>query len=195
MESTPMAPRPNLPDLTPVYDVANREARRLCRSLRLPRHEQDDIQQDLLADFLRRLPAYDPAKAELAAFATVCMRHAGTRIARRVRTERANRHPLSLEGILPGTEGMTLGCTIGNADSYAAWCGQPTDDIAALERRLDLARAGEDIDPDDYPLCVALTEHTPHEFGEQGTMPRMRIYRRIREMRLRLLAAGLGPVA
>lgn len=189
-----MAPRPHLPDLTPVYDVANREARRLCRSLRLPRYEQEDVQQDLLADFLMRLPAYDPAKAELAAFAMVCMRHAGTRIARRVRAERRTRHPLSLDDVVPGTEGMTLGSTLSAADSYAAWCGQPTDDIAALERRLDLARAGEEIDPADHPLCAALTEHTPHEFGELGTMPRMRIYRRIREMRLRLLAAGLGPV-
>lgn len=190
-----MAPRPNLPDLTPVYNVANREAHRLCRSLSLPRHEQEDIQQDLLADFLTRLPAYEPDKAELAAFAMVCMRHAGTRIAHRVHTERRARHPLSLDDVLPGTEGMTLGCTLGNADSYGAWCGQPTDDIAALEVRLDLARAGEEIDPGDYPLCAALTERTPHEFGEQGTMPRMRIYRRIREMRLRLLSGGLGSVA
>jgi DNA-directed RNA polymerase specialized sigma24 family protein len=72
-----MAPRPNLPDLSPAYEIASREARRLCRSLSLQRHEQEDIQQDLLADFLTRLPAYDPAKAELAAFAMVCMRHAG----------------------------------------------------------------------------------------------------------------------
>lgn len=190
-----MARLPRLPDLSPIYDVANREARRLCRGLGLPRHEQEDIQQDLLADFLTRLPAYDAAKAELAAFAMVCMRHAGTRIARRVRAERRTRHPLSLDDVLPGTEGMTLGSTLGNADSYGAWCGQPTDDFAALERRLDLARAGEEIDPGDYPLCAALTEHTPHEFGERGTMPRMRIYRRIREMRLRLLSAGLGSAA
>lgn len=195
MESAAMAPRLNLPDLSPVYEIATREARRLCRRLSLPRHEQEDIQQDLLADFLTRLPAYDPAKAELAAFAMVCMRHAGTRIARRVRAERRARHHLSLNDVLPGTEGVTLGSTLSTGDSYAAWCGQPMDDIAALERRRDLARAGEDIDPDDHPLCAALTEHTPHELGELGTMPRMRIYRRIREMRLRLLAAGLDSVA
>ena len=190
-----MAPRLNFPDLTPIHSVANREARRLCRSLGLPRQEQEDIQQDLLADFLTRLPAYDPAKAELAAFAMVCMRHAGTRIARRVRAERASRHPVSLDAVLPGTEGMTLVCTLSAADGYSAWCGQPTDDIAALERRLDLARAGEAIDESDHPLCAALTEHTPHELGAQRTMPRMRIYRRIREMRLRLLTAGLGSAA
>lgn len=190
-----MSTPPNLPDLSPVYSLAAREAHRLCCGLSLPRQEREDIQQDLLVDFLIRLPAYDPAKAELAAFAMVCMRHAGTRIARRIRSERATRHPLSLDDVLPGTEGMTLGSTLGNADSYAAWCGQPTDDIAGLERRLDLARAGEEIDPVDHKLCAALTEHTPHELGEQGTMPRMRIYRRIREMRLRLLSAGLGSVA
>lgn len=190
-----MQASPRIPDLTPVYRLASREAARLCRSLGLPRHEREDIQQDVLADFLTRLPSYDPAKAELAAFAMVCMRHASTRIARRVHAERQARHHLSLDDVLPGTEGMTLGSTLGTADSYESWCGQPSDDIASLERRLDLMRGGEAIDPDDHALCAALAEHTPHEFGELGTIPRMRIYRRIREMRLRLLTAGLGSVA
>lgn len=183
---------PSILDLAPVYALATREARRLCRSLGLPRHEREDIQQDLLVDFLTRLSAYDPAKAELAAFGLVCMRHAATRIARRIRSERMARYPLSLDDTLPGTEGMTLGSTLGNADGYGAWCGQPSDDIATLKRRLDLTRAGEAIDPDDHSLCTALTEHTPHAFAAQGVMPRMRIYRRLGEMRLCLLAAGLG---
>lgn len=184
-----------VPDLDRVHRLATREARRLCRSLRLPLQEQEDVQQDLLVDFLARLRAFDPAKAELEAFAMVCFRHAGACIARRVQRERAGRHPAALDDVLPGSDGLTLGDTIAEGDSYAAWCGQPTDAIATLERRLDLERAATTIDPGDHPLCAALSEHTPHEFGEQRTMPRMRIYRRIREMRLRLLAAGIRSAA
>ena len=157
--------------------------------------EREDLRQDLLLDFLARLPAFDPSKAALPAFAMVCFRHAGFRIARRVTAERATRLPRSLDDVLPNTAGLTLGATIGEADGYAAWCGQSTDAIAALERRLDLERAAGVIAPEDFPLCAALSEHTPHEFGEQKTMPRMRIYRRIREMRLRLLAAGIPSAA
>ncbi len=189
----PVSPR--LPDLTQVYTLAKREARRLTRSLRLPVHEADDLRQDLLVDFLGRLPAFDPAKAELAAFAMLCFRHAAGRIARRVYQERAERHAVSLDDIIPGTEGLTLGATISESEGYAAWCGQPTDAVAELERRLDLDRAAAAIDAADHPLCAALSQHTPHEFGEQRTMPRMRIYRRIREIRLRLLAAGIPSAA
>lgn len=191
----PMAQTPRLPDLAPVHCLAAKEAKRLCRTLHLPEHEREDLRQDLLLDFLVRLPAFDAGKADLPAFAMVCFRHAGSRIARRVTAERAARHPRSLDDAIPNIDGLTLGDTIAEADGYAAWCGQSTDAIATLERRLDLERAAYAIDPEDHPLCAALSEHTPHEFGEQKTMPRMRIYRRIREMRLRLLAAGIPSAA
>ena len=190
-----MAHSPSLPDLAPIYRLATHETRALCRSLRLPAHEHDDIRQDLLVDFLTRLPNFDPGKAELGAFARVCFRHEAARIGRRVLRERAARHKLSLDDVLPGSDGLTVADMIAEGDGYAAWCGQPTDAVASLERRLDLARATEAIDPEDHALCAALSEQTPHEFGEQRTMPRMRIYRRIREMRLRLLAAGIPSAA
>ena len=190
-----MAQSPRLPDLAPVHCLAAKEAKRLCRTLHLPEHEREDLRQDLLLDFLARLPAFNPTKADLPAFAMVCFRHAGSRIARRVTAERAARHPRSLDDALPNTEGLTLGDTIAEAEGYGAWCGQSTDAIAALERRLDLDRAAGTIDPDDHPLCTALSTQTPHEFGETGTMPRARIYRRLREIRLSLLAAGIPSAA
>lgn len=191
-----MARSPCFPDLAPIYRLAEQEARRLCRGLGLPAQEREDLRQDLLTDFLARLPAFDPAKGALEAFARICFRHAATRIARRVQRERAGRHPLSLDDALPGGDGLTLGDTLGEADGYAAWCGQPTDAIAALERRLDLERAAAAaLDPEDHPLCAALAEHTPHALGERRTMPRARIYRRLRELRLRLLATGIPSAA
>lgn len=190
-----MSISPRLPDLHPIYRLATQEARRLGRSLRVTAHEREDLRQDLLVDFLIRLPAFDPARADLEVFAMVCFRHAGSRIARRVLRERAGRHPVSLDDALPGGEGLTVVDTIREADGYGAWCGQTTDAAAVVERRLDLERAASAIDPEDHSLCAALSQHSPHEFGEQKTMPRARIYRRIREMRLRLLAAGIPSAA
>lgn len=190
-----MASRPNLPDLAPAHHLAGVAASALCRSLGLPPEDREDFRQDLLVDLLTRLPAYDPARGEFGAFARVCIRNAAALIAGKARRHRAARHPRSLDDVVPDTEGLTLGDTIAEADGYGAWCGQSTDAIGALERRLDLERAAGAIAPEDYPLCAALSAHTPHEFGEQKTMPRMRIYRRIREMRLRLLAAGIPSAA
>ena len=142
-----------------------------------------------------RIPSFDPSRAEIVVFARVYFRHEAARIARRVFRERATRHLLSLDDVVPGTDGLTLSDLIAESDGYGAWCGQPTDAIASLERRLDLERAADAINPEDHPLCAVLAEQTPHEFSEQRTMPRARIYRRIREMRLRLLAAGIPSAA
>ncbi len=67
--------------------------------------------------------------------------------------------------------------------------------VAALERRLDLDRAGAVLDQRDHCICAALTQCTPHELGQQGLLPRSVLYRRIGEMRLRLLAAGIAVAA
>ncbi|MGE4043558.1 MAG: sigma factor [Acetobacteraceae bacterium] len=190
-----MAINPSLPDLTPAYRLADAAAHSLRRSLRLPVEDRDDLRQDLLVDLLARVPAYDPAKGEFGAFVRVCIRHAASRLGGKIRRERTMRHSVSLDDVIPGSDDLTLGDTISEGDGYGAWCGQSTDAIAVLERRLDLERAGTAIDPEDHPLCSALSEHTPHEYSVTGAMPRARIYRRIAEMRLRLLAAGIPSAA
>jgi DNA-directed RNA polymerase specialized sigma24 family protein len=190
-----MAQRPCFPDLTPAYRLADAAAGAMCRSLGLPPDERDDLRQDLLVDLLTRLPSYDAARGEFGAFARVCIRHAATRLARKAKRDRAARHPNGLDDPLPGQEGVTVGAGVSEGEGYSAWCGQPTDAVAALERRLDLERAGAAIDAGDLPLCGALSRQTPHELGKGGTIPRARIYRRITEMRLRLLAAGVTSAA
>jgi RNA polymerase sigma-70 factor (ECF subfamily) len=185
----------NPADVSALQRIATEEAMRVCRGLGLAPQDRADLRQDLLADLLSRLPAYDPAKGTLGAFARVCLRHAACRIAQKHRQQRRVAKTVSLDEPLPGGVGLTLADVLSEADGYAAWCGQQTDMTAALERWLDLERAGSAIDPEDHPLCAALTTATPHEVAAQGAMPRARIYRRIREMRLRLLAAGIPSAA
>ncbi|MBW8269992.1 sigma factor [Caldovatus aquaticus] len=187
----------SLADLALLHPIAERAARRVCRIARLPAQEREDIRQDLLLDLLTRLPAFDPARGSLAAFATVCFRHRGIRLAARLRRERDGRHPASLDAPIAGADGeeVSLAELIPESEGHAAWCGQPTDRIAALERRLDLGRAGAALDERDHPLCAALAEHTPHELGRRGPLPRSVLYRRIAEMRLRLFAAGIAAAA
>ncbi|MBI1187362.1 MAG: hypothetical protein GC206_08550 [Alphaproteobacteria bacterium] len=182
-------------DWRSIQRLAQHEARRLRRSLGLPVHDLADLRQELLVDLIARLPAYNPAKAEIGAFARVCFRHAALRIAAQHARRRRAARTVFLDDPLPGAEGLTLADLLTEGESYAAWLGQPTDPIAALERRLDLEGAAAVISPEDFALCAALGRHTPHELGAQGGMPRMRIYRRIRELRLQMLAAGIPSAA
>ena len=79
--ASPRSPRP----LFPEADVA---AARLRRRLRPAACDHDDLRQELLVDLIRRLPAYDPARGSLGAFANVVLRNQATRIAARVMRER-----------------------------------------------------------------------------------------------------------
>ena len=183
----------SLADLSRLHPIAAREARRVCRIARMPAHEIEDVQQEMLLDLLGRLAAFDPSRGSLEAFATVCFRHRGIRLAERFRRERAARSDRSLDAPLPNAddERLTLAEIVPESEGYAAWCGQPTDASAAAERRLDLARASAALDARDHPICTALAHCTPHELGRRGPLTRSVLYRRLQEMRLRLLAAGL----
>ena len=57
-------------DIETIIREADAAARRLRRKLCLPVCEREDLGQDLLVDLLRRLPAYDPARGSIGAFAT-----------------------------------------------------------------------------------------------------------------------------
>lgn len=189
-----MSPSLSLADLEPLHRLADQHARRLCRSLRLAAHELEDVRQDLLTDLLARLPDYDAERGDLRGFAATCFKHRVARLALWHRRERAGRADFSLDDPLPGDEGMTIGAALAEDAGYGAWVGQPTDRIAMLERRLDLERAGQALSPDDMPLLAALARGDAHAPAQAG-LSRTTAFRRVHEMRLRLLAAGVSSAA
>jgi hypothetical protein len=190
-----MPAAPTCAHLDSLNRLADAVARNLRRRLRLPRHEQEDVRQDLLADFLVRLPAYEPARGDLLAFAMTCFRHRASRLANRHRREREVRADLSLDDPLPGGEGLTVGGALTEDAGFSAWLGQPTDRIAALERRLDVERTADAaLLPADLPLCAALVRGEARAPAAVG-LSRTTAFRRMREMRLRLMAAGVSSAA
>ena len=188
-----MLTRLSLADLDLIRPIAKSQASRLRRTLGRPGHEQEDMEQDLLLDLITRLRSFDPARGTLAAFATICFQHRAARLATRLRREKRERHDATLDDAVPGQEEpLTLADIIPESEGYAAWCGQATNAVAALERRLDLDRASALLDERDHSICASLCHATPHEVGRQGPLPRSVLYRRIREMRLRLLIGGIS---
>ncbi|GGO15901.1 hypothetical protein GCM10007972_24470 [Iodidimonas muriae] len=181
-------------DLQILLREADSAARRLVRKLRLPRAELDDVRQDLLADLTARLPAFDPARGALGAFAGIILRNQGTRIADRVRRERRlyGAVPVSLDEALPDGDGATRGDLIAEGDGLAAVLGQPADAFAEVERRLDVERGLGALAPDDGVLCAALSRTTIDQLAALGRGARSSLYRRVRDIRLTLLTAGIA---
>ncbi|GAB4119068.1 MAG: hypothetical protein Kow00104_01260 [Rhodothalassiaceae bacterium] len=180
-------------DLQILLREADSAARRLVRKLRLPRADLDDVRQDLLADLIARLPAFDPARGALGAFAGIVLRNHATRIAARVTRERRmyGAVPVSLDEILPGSDGATRGDRVAEDEGLAAVLGQPTDAFADVDRRLDVERGLGALGPDDGVLCAALSRTTIDRLAAQGRGARSSLYRRVRDIRLALIAAGI----
>ena len=189
-----MPPSLSLTYLEPLHRLADKHARRLCRSLHLPAHEAEDLRQDLLTDLLARLPDYAAERGDLRGFAATCFKHRAARLALWHRRERASRADVSLDDPLPGGEGLTVGAALAEDAGYGAWVGQPTDRIAMLERRLDLERAGQALSPDDMPLLAALARGDANAPAQAG-LSRTTAFRRVQEARLQLLAAGVSSAA
>lgn len=180
-------------DLQILRHEADIAARRLVRQLRLPRADLDDVRQDLLADLIARLPAYDPGRGRLGAFAGVVLANRATRIANKVQRERrlSGAAPVSLDETVPGSDGLTRGDLIAETDGLPALWGQPVDGFADAERRLDVERGLGSLDPADGALCAALSRTTVDRLAASGHGARSTLYRRVEDIRLALMALGM----
>jgi len=181
-------------DIETIIREADVAARRLRRRLRLPICDRADLGQELLVDLLRRLPAIDPTRGTIGAFAGLVLRNQSSRIAMRIHRQRRAQGGtvLSLDApIAGGTE--PLGCQLTEADGLAAWHGQGLCPAEDAELRHDLARALGDLPEDARLFCAALGQCPLRDLVARGVGSRTALYRRTSELRLDLTARGLGP--
>lgn len=180
-------------DLQILLHEADIAARRLVRQLRLPRADLDDVRQDLLVDLIARLPAYDADRGTLGAFAGAILYNRATRIANKAKRERRmyGATPISLDEVIPESDGLTRGDLIAKADGLSALFGQPADAFVTAEVRLDVERGLGSLEPADGALCAALSRTTVDRLAASGHGARSSLYRRVKDIRLALTAIGV----
>lgn len=180
-------------DLQTILEEANAAARCLSRRMLLPPGDLADIRQELLADLIARLPAFDRARGTIGVFAGMVMANRATRIARTVNRERRlfGAVPMSLNEIVPNSDGACRGDLVAEEDGFAAFLGQSVDAFGESDRRIDVERGLGTLDANDKSLCAALSRNTVDRLVDAGHGARSSLYRRINEIRLVLTAAGL----
>lgn len=180
-------------DLRTILYEADAAARRLLRQLRLSRSDLDDLRQDFLVDLIARLPAFDRERGSLGAFAGVVMANRATRLTQKVKRQRQlhGATPISLDDHILDSDGAARGDLIAEEDGLPACLGQPVDAFAAIDRRIDVERGLGALDPNDAKLAAALSHLTVDELAGRGPASRSGLYRRVKTIRLALLAAGL----
>lgn len=181
-------------DIETIIREADAAAQLLRRKLTLPLCEREDLGQDLLVDLLRRLPAYDPARGSIGAFANVVLRNQSSRIAMRHHRQRSAQGGslLSLEVPLAGTR-EPVGDTLTEDDGLAAWHGQTCCAAAVTELHHALQAALARLPVEDRRFCAALAHRPVTALAAEGFGSRSALYRRLADLRHVLTAHGLGP--
>jgi RNA polymerase sigma-70 factor (ECF subfamily) len=165
-------------------------ARGLVRRLALPSHEHEDLRQELLLDLIARFKRFDPGRGTAGMFAGVIVRHRAKRLASRVNRRRAMFVPISLESWSREPNGANV--RVGEGDCCTEALNQSHDGSAVLDQRLDLTRALSRLRPGELSLCIKLIDRTPTEISRTGEFSRAGLYRRLRNIRLRLLEEGVS---
>jgi hypothetical protein len=194
MSLCPMRSTPSAADVRIIQHEADIAARRLQRRYRLSRDDLEDFRQDLITDLLARLGAFDPTRGQLGAFAGRVMANRATRLAQRITRHRRmyGARPVSLDEIIPDTDGLTRGDLIAEEEGLSAHLGQPVDAFIPTEHRIDVERGVGSLEPGEGALCAALSHASVDRLATTGHGARSSIYRRIKNIRLALTAAGVG---
>jgi RNA polymerase sigma-70 factor (ECF subfamily) len=160
----------------------------------MPICEREDLGQDLLVDLLRRLPAYDPARGSIGAFANIVLRNQSSRIAMRHHRQRRAQGGslLSLEVPLAGAR-EPVGDTLTEDDGIAAWHGQTCCAAAVTELCHAMETALARLPAEDRRFCAALAHRPVTALAAEGFGSRSALYRRLADLRHVLTAHGLGP--
>ncbi|MBI5121306.1 MAG: sigma-70 family RNA polymerase sigma factor [Rhodospirillales bacterium] len=161
--------------------AADRCARRIGRSLRLPASDIHDIRQDLLLELVRRAPRFD-GQAPWSAFASLVIRHAGQDAADRWVRHRL-RHGGSLGDIEPASE-----------DGLSAWWAGGVAGPGAIHLRLDIQRFLESLPEGLRRLCHLLADEDRAEALAGSGLSRSEFFRQLHELRMRLRAFGITPL-
>ena len=181
-------------DIETIIREADAAAQRLWHKLCLPVCEREDLGQDLLIDLLRRLPAYDPSRGSIGAFANIVLRNQSSRIAMRHHRQRRAQGGslLSLDVPLAGAR-EPVGDTLTEEDGLAAWHGQACCAAAVTELHHALQAALARLPAEDRRFCAALAHRPVTALAAEGFGSRSALYRRLADLRHVLTAHGLGP--
>jgi RNA polymerase sigma-70 factor, ECF subfamily len=170
------------------------QARQLARTRVLAASDVEDIEQNLMLDLLKRMPAFDPSKSSKNTFiARVVENHAATLIKAALAEKRGaaitheSLHSVIHDGV---GEPIELGDTI--PTERGLWNTTERDWDEVIDLRHDLIHAMGGLPPDLVTLCRRLSVGTVTEVSRATGMSRSSIYDGIAKIRAVLKETGFS---
>ena len=171
------------------------KARQLIGQAGFTASDRDDLEQELVLDLLRRLPKYNPRRAQLNTFIARVVEHkiASLIEARKAGIRDYRRCGRSLNDRFEDEEGRSVERveTIDQEDYLLRTGAQsrPSDELSALT--IDVAAVLEGLPPELRELCRRLKAESVTEISRDTGVPRGTIYESIKKLREIFEDAGL----
>ncbi len=171
------------------------KARQLVGKAGFSAWDREDIEQELTLDLLRRLPKYNPKRAQLNTFIARVVEH---RLASLIEAQKAGirdyrRCRCSLNECFEDADGRSVERvdTFDQEDYLLRTGGQsrPSEELSALA--IDVAAVLEGLPHELRNLCRRLQEETVTEISRGTGVPRGTIYESIKKLREIFKDAGL----
>jgi len=173
------------------------QARQLARSRPFHPSDIEDLEQELMLDLFRRLPAFDPSRASRNTFIARLVENRAASLIKAARAEKRGpdiEHESLQAVVFEGTEGrIALGDTISAEQGLWVTGGRGWDETIAL--RHDLARAIRRLPPRLAILCARLATDTVTEVSRDTGMSRPSVYDAIARVRKAMTDGGFEAYA
>lgn len=171
-------------------------ARQLVGLAGLTESDRPDLEQDMMLDLLRRLPRYDPERAQRSTFIARVVDHRVATIleARRAEKRDPRCEAGSLDERIRGIDGSVARVdTLDHDETYWRRSGSsPRTEAELLDLGLDLELAVSALSPALRELCELLRTSTVTEIARGFGCSRAAVYDAIKRARRQLEKAGLG---
>ena len=171
------------------------KARQLVGQAGFTASDREDLEQEMILDLLRRLPKYNPKRAQLNTFIARVVEH---KIATLIEAQKAGirdyrRCRCSLNDRFEDADGRLVERvdTFDQEDYLLRTGGQsrPSEELSALA--IDVAAVIEGLPPELRNLCWRLMAETVSEISRDTGVPRGTIYESIKKLREIFEDAGL----
>ena len=171
------------------------KARQLVGQAGFTASDREDIEQELILDLLRRLPKYDPKRAQRNTFIARVVEH---RVATLIEAQKAGirdyrRCRCSLNDRFEDEDGRSVErAETFDQEDYLLRTGaqsRPSDELSALA--IDVTAVLEELPPKLRNLCRRLKDETVTEISRGTGVPRGTIYESIKKLREIFEDAGL----
>jgi RNA polymerase sigma-70 factor (ECF subfamily) len=180
-DPSPKTPSPTTPCLDPqTRELIREKARQIVSRSGFSSADVDDIEHDIAIQVLRRLPKFDPAKADGARFVRLLLAHAVSTVLRDRRRQK-RRVPVPLDAVVRKV-GQRAGEPV-DAESGAA--------IEELTLTLDVAEVLATLPRKLRRVAETLKTHSVTAAARRLKLSRTAVYRRLAELREAFAAAGL----